>query len=140
MLCSHVTPQAQPFETLFVIEEHLGMASGLVECRACHASYLLEMIDLAGNQRAYRVTEVDSAHAIAMVRTLSRGTCDTERARGEVQNLESRSQLLNVTLNMQGGTVINVVPASATAEIPKQHWRALPCDGRWLRTAQAPAE
>ncbi len=137
MLCSHIKPGATPFETLFVLEEHLGLASGLVECTSCEATYLLELIDLAGNDRAYRVTTVEPAHAHAMVRTLSRGTCDIQRAASEVQNLESRSTLLNVTISMNGSIIIGLGWVADTVEIPKDHWRTLPCDGRWV--SQAPS-
>jgi hypothetical protein len=132
LLCSHIKPGTTPFETLFVLEEHLGLASGLVECRSCGATYLLELIDLVDHDRAYRVTNVDPAHAGAMIRTLSRGTCDIHRAQAEVQNLEGQSALLDVTLSMLGNQVTGVVQAASTREIPKDHWRNLPCDGRWI--------
>ncbi|MCZ6657060.1 MAG: hypothetical protein O7C67_07155 [Gammaproteobacteria bacterium] len=115
-----------------MLEEHLGLASGLVECKSCEATYLLELIDLAGNDRAYRVTAVEPVHAHAMVHTLSRGTCDIQRAASEVQNLESRSTLLNVTISMHGSIIIGLDRVADTVEIPRDHWRTLPCDGRWL--------
>ena len=132
MLCSHIKLGTTPFETLFVLEEHLGLASGLVECTSCEATYLLVLIDLAGNDRAYRVAAVEPAHAHAMVHTLSRGTCDIQRAVSEVQNLESQSTLLNVTISMNGSTVIGLGRVTDTRDIPRDHWRTLPCDGRWV--------
>ena len=131
MLCKHIRPGDAPFETLFVLEEHLGLASGLVECRTCGTTYLLELIDLAGSDRAYRVMDVEPGHAQAMVRTLSRGSCDLQRAQSEVHNLESQSTLLDVTISMNGSDVTEVRQAS-NGEIPKDHWRMLPCDGTWL--------
>jgi hypothetical protein len=132
MLCEHIRPGDTPFETLFVLEEHLGLASGLVECRTCGTTYLLELIDLAGSDRAYRVMDVEPGHAQAMVRTLSRGSCDIQRAQSEVHNLESQSTLLDVTISMNGSDVTEVRQAASNGEIPKDHWRMLPCDGTWL--------
>jgi hypothetical protein len=131
MTCEHVAPGASPFVTLFVIEDHLGLASGIVECRECSATCLLELIDIAGERRAYRVATVAPAHAAAMIRTFTRGTCDINRARGELQNLESASPLRPVVLVMAGAEIVAVRPV-ALADLPRAHWRELPCDGRWL--------
>lgn len=41
MLCAHIQIGTTPFETLFVLEEHLGLASGLVRRiigETCHAT------------------------------------------------------------------------------------------------------
>ena len=132
MLCAHVRLGVAPFERLFVIEEHLGLARGLVECKSCRSTYLLELIDLRGNDRAYRVAELDSSHAHALVRTLTRGTCDINRAEGELHHLENRSALLPAVVTMRGGLVIGVRSLPDTRNVPKEHWRALPCDGQWL--------
>ena len=132
MLCEHAQPGTEPFETLFVIEDYLGLASGIVACRTCDTRYLLELIDLAGPRRAYRLAEVEGAHADAMIRTLTRGTCDINRARSEVQNLESRSRLEPEVLAMEGQRVVQRVSG---AVIPTEHWRELPCDGRFLALA-----
>jgi hypothetical protein len=136
MLCSHVRYGTTPFETLFVVEEHLGLARGLLECRTCGTTYLLEMIDLRGNDRAYRIAEVASSHARAFARTLTRGTCDINRADGELQHLEMRSRLLPAVVTMTGGTVTGVRVLPDTTKVPKLHWRALPCDGKWLDDLQ----
>jgi len=136
MLCPHIRIGVAPFKTLYVLEEHLGLARGLVQCHACAATYLLELIDLVGNTRAYRVAEVDSAHAQATVRTLSRGSCDINRAEGEVQHLESRSSLLPVVVAMEGGLVTGLRQLNDLGELPLSQWRDLPCDGQWLAFAR----
>ena len=92
---------------------------------------MLELIDLAGTARAYRVAEVEPDYARAMVRTLTRGTCDINRAQAEVQNLESQSTLLGVTISMNGDEVTGS-RRLGTGEIPREHWRSLPCDGTWV--------
>lgn len=132
MLCEHTQPGTSPFETLLVIEDHLGLASGIVACRRCGATYQLELIDLDSRQRAYRVSEVDRAHADAVTRTLTRGSCDINRAESEVQHLDNRSKLLPVVLVLEGGEVVRLHQLPGLAEVPRSHWRALPCDGRWL--------
>ena len=131
MLCAHVEPGARPFATLFVIEDYLGLASGLVACRTCGTTWLLELIDLSGGSRAFRVASVEPGHAAAMIRTLTRGTCDINRARGEIENLETRSPLQPVVLTMAADVVLGV-QAVPLAEVPRAHWLALPCDGQWL--------
>ena len=60
-----------------------------------------------------------------------------QRAASEVQNLESQSTLLNITISMNGSIIIGLGWVADTVEIPKDHWRTLPCDGRWV--SQAPS-
>lgn len=123
------------FDTLLVLDEHMGPADVLLRCRRCARHFLFEMIDLHKTARVYRVAAVDGEHATKMVRTLTRGSCDIRRAGAEVHNLQTNSTLLPMVVTMHNNRITHVNTLPDTRDIPKQSWRQLPCDGSWVALA-----
>lgn len=138
-LCEHVRPREWPFLAELVLDEHLGPTDALMRCRHCGRSYLLELLDWRGNLRAMRVAVLESLHADRLVRDLTRGSCDVNRAGAEVQHMRQLAPLSRVLLLVDtGGPVIDAVaevPAGVT--IPGASWRALPMNGHWIDYARS---
>ncbi len=131
--CAHLVPGPYPFESVFVLDDHLGPTDWLVRCSCCGAAYLLEMLDWEGARRLYRLRAPDSAAVVGLVRDLERGSCDLDRARAQAQHfsLGSRALPVLVLLDPGAGRLLSVL--EAPADIPGDNWRALPCDGSWIR-------
>ncbi len=160
-VCTHLVPGPYPFESVLVLDDYLGPTDWLVRCRDCAAAYLLEMLDLDGPRRLYRVRAPQAEAIAGLVRDLERGSCDLNRANAQAQHftLASETLPLLMLLDLSAGTLnallerktqVEVDPQvdavdreiDGTAEeksekaeeaIPSAGWRELPCDGSWIR-------
>ena len=133
-LCEHVHPGEWPFQVELVLDEHLGPADALMRCRACGRFYLLEMLDLRGSARVMRVAPLQTAEAERLIRDLTRGSCDINRAGAEVQYMRMRAPLLPrlILMDTRGPALTAIADVPADVRVPGRSWRDLPCDGSWV--------
>ena len=137
MPCTHLKAGSYPFESVLVLDDHLGPTDWLVRCSSCAAAYLLEMFDWDGSRRLYRLRAADAAAVDALIRDLERGSCDLNRASAQAQHFTLTSQALPIAvlLDLRAGALRSVVelPEDIRAEVPVASWRELPCDGSWIQ-------
>ena len=138
-LCDHVQPDGWPFEVELVIDEQMGFTDALVACRTCGSPYLLEMLDWRDRLRLMRVSTVESSRAAGLLHNLGRGSCDVGRAGAELQQLQTSTTFSPWLLLMDAGAmrITALVPVPEMPHLPAASWRALPCDGSWVRYAEA---
>ncbi len=136
-LCDHVQPDTWPFDVELVIDEQIGFTDALVACRTCGTAYLLEMLDWRLRQRLMRVSTVESSRVAGLLRNLGRGSCDLKRAGAEVQQLQAGATFSPwlLLLDATAMRIEAIVPVPADRKLPTDGWRALPCDGSWIRTS-----
>ncbi len=126
--CAHITLPNPELETVFVIDAHLQMADGFVRCCHCNAHYLVEMMDLQSATVLYRVARVEPDAVAKTVRSLTRGSCDINRARSEVFSVSNAAVTLDGFLILEQGQFSRWYDASSK-DIPTGNWRDLPCNG-----------
>jgi hypothetical protein len=138
-ICSHLIPGPYPFETVLVLDDHLGPTDWLVRCRACPTTYLLEMLDWDGPRRLYRLRAPAAAAVAGLVRDLERGSCDLSRAAAEAQHFTLSSQSLPTLalLDLRASTLVATIEVPRGTHIPSASWRELPCDSSWIRRLSA---
>ena len=133
-LCDHVRPGRWPFQVELVLDEHLGPTDSLVRCRECGRAYLLEMLDWRDSARVMRVAGLEAAHADRLVRDLTRGSCDVNRAGAEVQHVRSATPFSRrlLLVDTAGPVIDGVAGVPGGVRLPGASWRQLPCDGSWV--------
>jgi len=138
--CAHLIPGAYPFETVLVLDDHMGPTDWLIRCHGCGAAYLLEMLDWEGARRLYRLRAPEPVAVAGLIRDLERGSCDLNRARAQAQHFTLTSQALPalVLLDLSATRIVSVIDLAGNdmadnAAIPTTGWRELPCDGEWIR-------
>ncbi len=119
------------------IDEHMGFTDALVRCTGCGAVYLLELLDQVGHYRALRISRVRQQHADALTHSLSRGSCDLNRAGDEIHHLRTSTQLAPwlLLVDWRQPVLQAVVEAPPDRALPTISWRELPGDGWWVRYA-----
>lgn len=134
-LCRHLIPGANPFETMLVLDNHMGPTEMLVRCRRCARPWLLEMLDWQDELRLYRTRVADPATTAGLLRDLERGSCDLARASEEARHFSLSSERLAVLLllNSRTAELCSVFTPPQNMVIPSSGWRDLPCDGAWIR-------
>ncbi|HEX7037378.1 MAG TPA: hypothetical protein VF210_16525 [Pseudomonadales bacterium] len=133
-LCEHVRVGRWPFQAELVLDEHLGITDALMRCRDCGRFYLLEMLDWRDRHRVMRVAPMDDAAAERLIRDLTRGSCDVNRAGAEVQYVRTATPFTRVLLliDTTGPRIEAVGEPPGDRRIPGASWRELPCDGSWV--------
>ena len=121
--------QGEALEVLHVLDVNIDLADAFVRCRTCDAHYLIELIDLKGSKSLYRVSLQDGGHVAATIRSLTRGSCDINRARNEVSAVASSGQDINALLIGDRGEFEGFVTSLESTPIPHTSWRSLPLDG-----------
>ena len=81
-----------------VLDEHLGITDALMRCRDCGRFYLLEMLDWRERRRVMRVAPLETPAAERLIRDLTRGSCDVNRAGAEVQHVRTATPFSRVLL------------------------------------------
>ena len=134
-ICSHLTAGPYPFETVLVLDDHMGPTDWLVRCRDCGTTYLLEMLDWLGPRRLYRLRRPAAAAVAGLIRDLERGSCDLNRASAEAQHFSLSSRKLNtlMLLDLSVGAILSLIDVEEGTPVPGASWRDLPCDGCWIR-------
>lgn len=116
-------------EVLYVLDSHLHMTDAFARCARCDAHYLLEMVDISGTTAVFRISAVGADAVAKTIRSLTRGSCDINRARNEVFSLSASTQALDTLLVMRAGVFTEAVTKPETMTLPTRSWRELPCDG-----------
>jgi len=132
-VCEHVHPGQWPFQVELVLDDHLGFTEALVRCRHCGATSLLRMLDWRGPLRVMRMAPMTSDHGDRLIRDLTRGSCDVNRAGAELQHvrLTPLSRVL-ILIDTRGPRIEARADAPAGVTIPGAAWRDLPCNGEWV--------
>jgi len=134
-ICQHLTPGHYPFDSVLVLDDHLGPTDWLVRCRSCEAAYLLEMLDWQGSLRLYRLRVPEPRSVDRLLRDLERGSCDLNRARDQAHHFSLTSTRVAelALLDLAAGQLIRMVKAPENEAIPGASWRDLSCDGSWIQ-------
>ena len=122
------------------MDDHLGLTDAVVHCESCQQAYLLEMLDWADSERAFRVSRLVDDHARRLLRDLQRGSCDIQRAGAQVQHLKTASVFAPcvILVDTSRPQITNVAKVATATDLPGGGWRDLPCDGTWIRYAGDP--
>ena len=141
-LCDHMVPGPYPFESVLVLDDHLGPTDWLVRCRSCGAPCLLEMLDFDGSRRLYRVRLPEPDAVLSLMQDLARGSCDLNRAGEETRHVALASPRTRdlVLLDLNAQTLVAVLRPSSESPVPGAGWRELECDGRWIERLSPPVE
>ncbi len=136
ILCTHIAAGPYPFETLLVLDDHLGPTESLIRCTTCGTVYLLEMLDWLADLRLFRVRLPEPEAAAGLLRDLQRGSCDLKRAGEEARHFSLTSERLAVLMLLNTGQaeLVRLIGGAAAMSAPGGSWRELPCDGTWIRT------
>jgi hypothetical protein len=141
--CSHLARKPD-LEVLFVVDAHLTLADAFMECRVCGAHYLIELIDIAQGINAYRVAWLPAAAVAATLRSLSKGSCDVNRASAELAHAGNTAQPLGGVLLRDetpgADTLWSYIRQVGNLPIPTASWRHLPCDGKTIAALQRISE
>ncbi|MCZ6710052.1 MAG: hypothetical protein O7B25_06805 [Gammaproteobacteria bacterium] len=137
-ICEHLTPGTYPFQVDLVLDDHLGFTDAVVSCRHCQQAYLLEMLDWANHDRLFRICVLRSDHAQRLIRDLTRGSCDLQRAGAEVQQMKTASAFSGwlILVDTVEPQISAVAPVPPERDLPGASWRELPCDGTWVKYAR----
>ncbi len=130
-----MTAGPYPFETLLVLDDHLGPTESLIRCSTCGATYLLEMLDWLAELRLFRVRVPEPTATAGLLRNLERGSCDLNRAAEEARHFSLASERLAVLvlLNTSQAELVSLFCGTEATSAPGGSWRELPCDGTWIR-------
>jgi hypothetical protein len=128
--CSHL--DRGRLEVVLPLDDYLGIAEAVVRCSTCCQSYLIELLDISGIKRAFRLTAIEQTIADQLVRDLTRGSCDAQRAATEVQAIKTRYVAPTLWLVTQHGAFSDIQLNQSHTPLPTCSWRELPLDGRWL--------
>lgn len=134
-LCAHLIPGPYPFETVLVLDDHLGPTELLIRCRRCGHCWLLEMLDWRDDVRLFRIRKADPEAVAGLLKDLSRGSCDLRRAGEQARHLSLSSERLPelLLLNVGHATLSAVIAPPTDTRVPGRGWRELACDGDWIR-------
>ncbi|MFP6815998.1 MAG: hypothetical protein VB949_10080 [Pseudomonadales bacterium] len=137
-ICAHLTTGTYPFQVDLVLDDHLGFTDAVVSCRHCRQAYLLEMLDWANHDRLFRICVLNGDHAQRLIRDLTRGSCDLQRAGAEVQQMKTANSFSAwlVLVDTVGPRISAVARLPAERDLPGTSWRELPCDGSWVNYAR----
>ena len=138
--CKHLAPGEWPFRIDLVLDAELSFTDALAHCTSCGATYVLELLDRRADQTLFRVSMPGQSASAGLLHSLSRGSCDLNRAGAEVQNLKSLQPYLPtlLLLDQQKPEIVDLVGAGDT-RLPATPTRHLPCDGTWFERLRVPA-
>lgn len=129
--CEHLA--AGQLTTELPLEDWFGTAEAITSCPICPAHYLIELLDIDGPRRAFRLTMLDKAAAALLIRDFTRGSCDPGRAAAEVNALKAQYPRTNFVIVSHDGSLRDLQLIHASQPLPSTHWRELPMRGEWLR-------
>ncbi len=136
--CEHLRRGPWPLHADLVLDEHLGITDALMSCRDCGRAYLVEMLDWRGSERVMRIAVLEPTQAAGVIRDITRGSCDPDRASAEMEHARSRAERLPwlLRLDTAGPSLLGVAPVPRDRRVPGASWRSLPCDGSWVDYAR----
>ena len=132
-ICPHLDPHPD-LEVLLITDAAVNLADAFVQCRSCGQDYLIELIDNRGPANAYRMAALAAEAAASTLRSLTRGSCDINRANAELAHIHQVAQQLPGVLIRDESDAAQAlwryVADTRQVKLPTEHWRYLPCDGQ----------
>ncbi|MEE4282058.1 MAG: hypothetical protein V2I41_08940 [Pseudomonadales bacterium] len=132
-ICPHLA-RIPDLEVLLVTDATVTLADAFVQCHICEQHYLIELIDMQGPASAFRISALPADAATATLRSLTRGSCDINRASAELTHIRQiAEQLPGVLMRNESDSaqaLWHYVADTRHVKIPKEHWRDLPCNGQ----------
>ena len=123
--------------TELVLDAHLTWTDALLFCASCGSYFLAGMVDIAGDDRVYRLAELEPTLVEKTLHNLSRGSCDLGRAEQEIQHLASLSSAAPFMLLLKQQSEMQTLAIPLDLTLPTGDWRSLPLDGVIVRRALA---
>lgn len=138
--CKHLAPGEWPFQIDLVVDAELSFIDALAHCASCGETYLLELLDRRDDHTLFRVSMPGQSASADLLHSLSRGSCDLNRAGAEVQSLKSLEPYLPtlLLLDQQKPEIVALIDADES-RLPATPARQLPCDGTWFERLRVPA-
>jgi hypothetical protein len=130
--CQHLSATPQ-LRVLHVLDSHVHITDGFVQCQLCKACYLIELVDMTSTTCVFRVSRVAETAVANTIASLQKGSCDIRRAGDEVFNLTTMAIELDILLIMQNGQFQNTMARPNHFQPEQRSWRQLPCDGRLVK-------
>ncbi len=116
-----------------VLDAQVQITEALARCPDSQQGYLLELLDIRGADWVYRISLVEAEAYAKTVKSLTKGSCDINRARNEVFSLSSHATQTRELLWAQNGTFTHTSELPEDIPLPTQGWRDLPCDGSLIK-------
>jgi hypothetical protein len=129
--CPHL--ERGKLDTAFVLDDYLGIAEAVTRCAHCDQYYVLELLDISGSARAWRLAPLDAASASALIHDLTRGSCDVNRAATQIHAIKSQCPLCDCYISSATGSLSDLHVHKVVNPLPVCAWRELPLDGAWIR-------
>jgi hypothetical protein len=134
--CDHLKADSWPLAIEHTFSVLVVFADAIARCRRCDQTYLLELLDVRGPERLYRLSTSSGEATEELIRDLNRGSCDLQRAQAQFDEF-SRQSIATGKL-LWTDSKANRIKALITvdAPLPAASWQTLPCDGTWFQTLQ----
>jgi hypothetical protein len=116
-----------------LLDDWFGIAEAIARCPECGQDYLLELLDIHGSMRAWRLAPLDADASRRLVRDLSRGSCDVNRAASEVHAVKAAHPVTGWVVVSADGSLAGLHLVETRSPQTNRSWRDLPLDGDWLR-------
>jgi hypothetical protein len=132
-ICPHLSLHPD-LQVLLVTDATVTLADAFVQCHTCGQHYLIELIDIKGTINAYRIFALPEEAVAPMLRSLTRGSCDINRANAELVHISQVAAALpGVLLRDETDSAESLwryLADTRDVQVPTTHWRNLPCDGQ----------
>lgn len=116
-----------------MLDEWLGIAEAIARCPDCGQNYLLELLDIHGGRRAWRLAPLDADASRRLIHDLTRGSCDVNRAAAEVHVIKAAHPVTRWVLVSEDGSLTGLHLMETDSRQTTRAWRDLPLDGSWFR-------
>ena len=135
--CEHVILKPD-LDIVLVLEFQIQLLEALVTCRQCEAHYRIQAIDRESNTMLYQLNRLSSKHAKQTLRSVSRGSCNINRAKDEIEFLKSQSGCCEHVLISHSGEFTETIENSLVdSEAYKRYARENDFNGQWLKLIRA---
>jgi hypothetical protein len=131
--CDHLKADTWPLTIEHTFTMLVVFADALARCRSCGQNYLLELLDVRGHERLYRLSCSDAELSHGLITDLNRGSCDLQRAQAQFDEFSRQSLATEALLwtDSRASSIRGLITTDLA--IPVEHWQALPCDGAWFK-------
>lgn len=116
-----------------MLDEWLGIAEAIARCPECGQDYLLELLDIQGSRRAWRLAPLEPDVSDRLIHDLTRGSCDVNRAAAEVHAIKAAHPVTRWVLVSADGSLTGLHLIATDSPQTTRSWRDLPLDGSWFR-------
>lgn len=130
--CDHLRAGQWPIRIEHTFTMLVSFADAVASCRTCGQTYLLELLDVRGSDRLYRLSICNPELTAQLLTDLNRGSCDLQRAQAQFDEFSRQSQASGTLLwtDSQRSIIREVV--TTDLNLPVDGWQSLPCDGSWF--------